>query len=169
MESFKAANPQCLIEDFVHWYSPKDYIDPVSPDTAGKLSQRMIEPDNIWQQCWLNSKPIPANLQKPLFEIESEYHKALHYLETIDARSIITQLLPTFLLVIYDTLTKSSVAAYTIPSVQRTIKELQSHILEIEWNRIEKMDGEDFLDIFDILNRAETCIAIAMSLLKKVD
>ena len=26
MESFKAANPGCIIEDFVRWYSPRDYV-----------------------------------------------------------------------------------------------------------------------------------------------
>ena len=26
MESFKAANPGCILEDFVRWYSPRDYI-----------------------------------------------------------------------------------------------------------------------------------------------
>lgn len=27
MESFKAANPGCTIEDFVRWYSPRDWIE----------------------------------------------------------------------------------------------------------------------------------------------
>nr|KAG5694651.1 hypothetical protein BaRGS_003929 [Batillaria attramentaria] len=27
MESFKAANPGCILEDFVRWYSPRDYIE----------------------------------------------------------------------------------------------------------------------------------------------
>ncbi|XP_005093890.1 rab3 GTPase-activating protein catalytic subunit [Aplysia californica] len=26
MESFKAANPGCILEDFVRWYSPRDYV-----------------------------------------------------------------------------------------------------------------------------------------------
>jgi Rab3 GTPase-activating protein catalytic subunit len=27
MESFKAANPGCAIEDFVRWYSPRDWVE----------------------------------------------------------------------------------------------------------------------------------------------
>lgn len=27
MESFKAANPGCVVEDFVRWYSPRDWVE----------------------------------------------------------------------------------------------------------------------------------------------
>lgn len=27
MESFKAANPGCTIDDFVRWYSPRDWVE----------------------------------------------------------------------------------------------------------------------------------------------
>ena len=27
MESFKAANPGCVLEDFVRWYSPRDFVE----------------------------------------------------------------------------------------------------------------------------------------------
>jgi hypothetical protein len=34
MESFKAANPMGKLEDFIRWYSPRDWIE---EDTDGKL------------------------------------------------------------------------------------------------------------------------------------
>lgn len=30
MESFKAANEGCVLEDFVRWYSPRDWVTPDS-------------------------------------------------------------------------------------------------------------------------------------------
>ncbi len=59
MQSFKAANPTASIEDFVRWYSPRDWIevehkelDPVTQQErtvkTGELSQRMKIPGNIW-------------------------------------------------------------------------------------------------------------------------
>lgn len=49
MQSFKAANPHAVLEDFVRWYSPKDWVE-TSKD--GCLSARMSEPGNIWQTLW---------------------------------------------------------------------------------------------------------------------
>lgn len=53
MEAFMAANPNCQLEDFVRWHSPRDWIEPVPPETVGKLSDRMTDPGNLWRQCWL--------------------------------------------------------------------------------------------------------------------
>lgn len=41
MESFKAANPLGKLEDFIRWYSPRDWIE---EDTDGKLyPQKLID------------------------------------------------------------------------------------------------------------------------------
>lgn len=39
MESFKAANPMCSLEDFVRWYSPRDFV--TDAQGKGRLSMRM--------------------------------------------------------------------------------------------------------------------------------
>ncbi|XP_076435585.1 rab3 GTPase-activating protein catalytic subunit-like [Babylonia areolata] len=36
MESFKAANPGCCLEDFVRWYSPRDYIEDEEEEGEGE-------------------------------------------------------------------------------------------------------------------------------------
>ena len=51
MESFKAANPRGQLEDFVRWYSPRDY-----DDSEGGLSQRMKHDGNIWSKSWNRGK-----------------------------------------------------------------------------------------------------------------
>lgn len=80
MQAFKAANAHACLEDFVRWHSPRDWI--VNEEGEGRLSTRMSEPCNIWQELWKYSKRIPCSRQKPLFNISAEAEKALYFLET---------------------------------------------------------------------------------------
>ncbi|MCL4125107.1 UNVERIFIED_CONTAM: hypothetical protein GTU68_008503, partial [Idotea baltica] len=63
MESFKAANPGSVLEDFVRWYSPRDWIEEGPPAEGdphavrGHLSGRMLIPGNLWKEVWENAKP----------------------------------------------------------------------------------------------------------------
>lgn len=79
----KAANPECVLEDFVRWYSPRDWvetqeklIDPETKEekliTKHELSQRMSVPGNIWSEVWSNAKAVPARKQKRLFDDTKE-------------------------------------------------------------------------------------------------
>ncbi|KAJ1961646.1 hypothetical protein GGI12_003134, partial [Dipsacomyces acuminosporus] len=97
MESFKAANPNCVLADFVRWHSPRDWIVPEGGEEKnGSLSVRMSEgEENLWQQLWAGAKPVPADKQKLLFDYELEAEKALHYLEGIPIYTLFTGLLPT--------------------------------------------------------------------------
>ncbi|KAK3568274.1 hypothetical protein QTP86_002770 [Hemibagrus guttatus] len=78
MESFKAANPGCSLEDFVRWYSPRDYVEEeVSDDAGGKvvqgsLSARMKIPGNMWVEAWESAKATPARRQRRLFDDTKE-------------------------------------------------------------------------------------------------
>ena len=40
MESFKAANPGCVLADFVRWYSPRDWIETEEMDDTGAMVTR---------------------------------------------------------------------------------------------------------------------------------
>ncbi|KAJ3108432.1 Rab3 GTPase-activating protein catalytic subunit [Phlyctochytrium planicorne] len=86
MEAFKAANPGCILADFVRWHSPRDWIE----DSLGNghLSSRMLEPGNLWDEIWQSSDPIPANKQKPLFNIEKEAERTMFYFETLPTADI---------------------------------------------------------------------------------
>lgn len=98
MESFKAANPDCIIEDFIRWYSPTDWIEETELDKWGQkmghLSTRMLISDNTWIQMWESAKPVPANRQKRLFDDTREAEKVLHYLESKNLSQICEMLLP---------------------------------------------------------------------------
>lgn len=50
----QAANPGSVLEDFVRWYSPRDWIEEPTSDPnkppQGSLSTRMQIPGNMWQE-----------------------------------------------------------------------------------------------------------------------
>ena len=54
MQAFKAANPHATLEDFVRWHSPRDWIQPKDEQdgSLGRLSARMADSSNIWQELW---------------------------------------------------------------------------------------------------------------------
>lgn len=83
MESFKAANPECLLEDFVRWYSPRDWVcveeTIIDPETQEEkitkkyeLSNRMKIAGNMWVEVWNNAKSVPMRRQKRLFDDTKE-------------------------------------------------------------------------------------------------
>ncbi|XP_061861173.1 rab3 GTPase-activating protein catalytic subunit isoform X4 [Colius striatus] len=100
MESFKAANPGCCLEDFVRWYSPRDYIEEEVVDEKGNvvikggLSARMRIPSNMWVEAWETAKPVPARRQKRLFDDTREAEKVLHYLAIQKPADLARHLLP---------------------------------------------------------------------------
>ncbi|XP_076631744.1 RAB3 GTPase activating protein subunit 1 isoform X1 [Colletes latitarsis] len=99
MESFKAANPGAILEDFIRWYSPRDWIENGETDEwgqpAGCLSERMLIPNNPWSTTWSSAQPVPAHRQRRLFDDTREAEKALHYLSSKRVGQIAQFLLPT--------------------------------------------------------------------------
>lgn len=93
MSAFKAANPRAVLEDFVRWHSPRDWIqedDEIGDGEIsgsrhsdsgelwppkGRLSQRMSQPGNLWAQIWDQIAPEAAYDQKPLFDYQREGEK----------------------------------------------------------------------------------------------
>ncbi|CAG9853851.1 unnamed protein product [Phyllotreta striolata] len=99
MESFKAANPGSAIEDFIRWYSPRDWIEDEDKldewgQKAGHLSPRMLIEDNIWSEMWLSAKPVPAHRQKRLFDDTREAEKVLQFLDLRSVSQICELVIP---------------------------------------------------------------------------
>lgn len=98
MESFKAANPGAILEDFIRWYSPRDWIegDEVNEygQKKGTLSARMQIKGNMWLDVWEAAKPVPARRQKRLFDDTREAEKVLHFLESKKPSAFAELLLP---------------------------------------------------------------------------
>ncbi|KAF7815840.1 rab3 GTPase-activating protein catalytic subunit [Senna tora] len=105
MQAFKAANPGCIMEDFVRWYSPPDWIESESSteaqesldgseslSTKGQLSLRMQKEGNLWRELWDTAKPVPAVKQAPLFDEDLAAEGILNGFENIQPCQLFEQL-----------------------------------------------------------------------------
>ncbi|XP_073401637.1 rab3 GTPase-activating protein catalytic subunit isoform X1 [Dendrobates tinctorius] len=167
MESFKAANPGCCLEDFVRWYSPRDYIEEEVEDESGnrvikgELSARMKIPNNMWVEAWETARPTPARRQRRLFDDTKEAEKVLHYLAVQKPADLTRHLLPC---VIHAALlkVKEEEIVEDIPSVRTSIKRIISHS-----SKVLRFPGPEDKKLEDIINQiinVEATIARARSL-----
>ncbi|CAM8952958.1 unnamed protein product [Rhodiola kirilowii] len=103
MQAFKAANPGCLLEDFVRWHSPPDWTNTKQNDdpedsyyeaesAKGQLSSRMQKEGNLWRELWETSKPVPAYKQAPLFDEDLAVEGILNHLEDLAPSALFKQL-----------------------------------------------------------------------------
>nr|GEY35361.1 Rab3 GTPase-activating protein catalytic subunit [Tanacetum cinerariifolium] len=104
MQAFKAANPGCILEDFVRWHSPPDWMEPPSDDESkesvdgdsvssrGHLSMRMQKEGNLWREIWETAKPVPAVKQSPLYDEDLSVEEILHGLEDFPPSDFFEQL-----------------------------------------------------------------------------
>nr|XP_043638772.1 uncharacterized protein LOC122609886 isoform X2 [Erigeron canadensis] len=88
MQAFKAANPGCILEDFVRWHSPPDWMESTTDDenkepvggdnmsSRGHLSMRMQKEGNLWREIWETAKPVPAVKQSPLYDEDLSVHSS---------------------------------------------------------------------------------------------
>lgn len=133
MAAFKAANPDAVLEDFIRWHSPRDWIENDesinSPENSGyggqgndrektrerpwpprgKLSERMSHPGNMWERIWRTVEPAPASEQKLLFDHTREGEKVIHYLETLRPHQLLAQMICTCFGAVADILYKTKI------------------------------------------------------------
>lgn len=87
MEAFKFVNTGCEFEDFIRWYSPKDW-----DNDAMQLSHRMSS-DCVWTRAWEKAQPRPLSDQpKSLFDPKGRGEQILHQLETMRPQDLIGQM-----------------------------------------------------------------------------
>ncbi|XP_075685314.1 rab3 GTPase-activating protein catalytic subunit isoform X2 [Rhinoderma darwinii] len=170
MESFKAANPGCCLEDLVRWYSPRDYIEEEVVDESGnkvvkgELSARMKIPNNMWVEAWETAKPTPVRRQRRLFDDTKEAEKVLHYLAVQKPADLTRHLLPC---VIHAALlkVKEEEIVEDIPSVKSSIKRIVSHSSKVLW--FHSPEDKKLEDIINQILSVEATIARARSLKAK--
>ncbi|KAL0406938.1 UNVERIFIED_CONTAM: Rab3 GTPase-activating protein catalytic subunit [Sesamum latifolium] len=104
VKAFLAANPGCILEDFVRWHSPPDWVEnDTSSDlenasdggdvsSKGQLSTRMQKEGNLWRELWETSKPVPAVRQAPLYDEDLAVEGILDGLEEISPPELFKQL-----------------------------------------------------------------------------
>ncbi|KAI4887753.1 hypothetical protein NFI96_023692 [Prochilodus magdalenae] len=170
MESFKAANPGCTLEDFVRWYSPRDYVEEEVTDETGQtvvrgnLSARMNIPGNMWVEAWETAKATPARRQRRLFDDTKEAERVLHYLAVQKPADLTRHLLPCVLHAAVLKV-KEEELVEDIPSVRKAIQQVTSHA-----SKHLRHPSPDFKKLEDTINQlmvVETVIARARSLKAK--
>ncbi|OAJ40140.1 hypothetical protein BDEG_23905 [Batrachochytrium dendrobatidis JEL423] len=165
MEAFKAANPGAMLEDFVRWHSPRDWIEEVGE--IGRLSGRMTDSGNLWRECWERARRVPASQQKALFDFEKESAKALHYLESMSLYQILSELMPTFFLIVYDSLSKHPIAS-AIPFICQSVDKIGQQIATIRWCDIGPDACDSLNEIISEIRQTEVYIYQCVSLLCKL-
>ncbi|KAJ3207942.1 Rab3 GTPase-activating protein catalytic subunit [Dinochytrium kinnereticum] len=162
MEAFKAANPRCTLADFVRWHSPRDWLE--DSKGGGRLSLRMQEPGNLWEEIWKASQRIPAKRQKPLFNIETEAEKALFYFETLPIAELLSMLIPVIFLVAFHDLSSHPLIP-KIPSVAKEVNYLGNEISKYSWTRLE---SGSLSELLNYMSKAERSLSLSISLSKKL-
>ncbi|KAJ2557587.1 hypothetical protein EV175_001255 [Coemansia sp. RSA 1933] len=169
MESFKAANPGCVLADFVRWHSPRDWIVPDGcSEREGRLSVRMSGDgeENLWQQLWIRAKRLSADKQKLLFDYEMEAEKALHYLEGIPVYSLFSGMLPAVFLISYERLYRQPVI-HRVGCLRERLEKLGNKIaVKVDWSTIDP-ESPVYSSIMDDLEELEVQTSRCVSLLYK--
>uniref|UniRef100_A0A8D3B901 Rab3 GTPase-activating protein catalytic subunit n=1 Tax=Scophthalmus maximus TaxID=52904 RepID=A0A8D3B901_SCOMX len=156
MESFKSANPGCVLEDFVRWYSPRDYIEEEVVDengdtvVKGNLSPRMKIPGNMWVEAWETARAIPARRQRRLFDDTKEAEKVLHYLAVQKPADLTLHLLPCILHSAILKL-KEEESIEDIPSVKKSIQQATSQA-----SKLLQPHNYDYKKLEDFINQLMT-------------
>ncbi|KAG0545070.1 hypothetical protein BDA96_02G330700 [Sorghum bicolor] len=111
MQAFKAANPGCVLEDFVRWHSPPDWSEDCAANSTtvgegssrrGRLSDRMqTKEGNLWKELWEAAKPIPAVEQTPIYDEDLAVESIFDALEVIEPSKLFEQLLGVILSVCF--------------------------------------------------------------------
>uniref|UniRef100_A0ACD5U7C7 Uncharacterized protein n=1 Tax=Avena sativa TaxID=4498 RepID=A0ACD5U7C7_AVESA len=111
MQAFKAANPGCVLEDFIRWHSPPDWSEDCAASNGavgegssrrGRLSDRMqTKEGNLWKELWEAAKPIPAVEQTPIYDEDLAVESIFDALEVIEPVKLFQQLLAVILAVCF--------------------------------------------------------------------
>ncbi|KAF9146625.1 Rab3 GTPase-activating protein catalytic subunit [Mortierella sp. GBA39] len=162
MEAFKAANPGCVLGDFIRWHSPKDWA-----EDKRQMSARMADAGNYWQELWANSKRIPVGRQTPLFNYNQEAAKVLYYLDSLSGDQLFLNLLPSMFLLAYDTLASHPVSSH-IRQVAIGLKELAKELTVFPWNELTAGEEDLHLDVvIDKFCEVELLMGRAIALIRK--
>ncbi|KAK6132856.1 hypothetical protein DH2020_033387 [Rehmannia glutinosa] len=163
--SGQAANPGCILEDFVRWHSPPDWMENETSsdldDTSdggdvssvkGQLSRRMQKEGNLWRELWETSKPVPAVRQSPLYDEDLAVEGILNFLEEISPSELFKQL---FVAVLGSGLVIAEATLSTNSSLSSFFNECKNYIVITcqghTW--IEKLD-----DICQVYETVETMV-----------
>ncbi|KAG0030955.1 Rab3 GTPase-activating protein catalytic subunit [Podila clonocystis] len=156
-----AANPGCVLGDFIRWHSPKDWV-----EDKCQMSARMADAGNYWQELWANSKRIPVSRQTPLFNHNQEAAKVLFFLDGLSGDQLFLQFLPTMCLLAYDTLVSHPVVGH-IRKVAKELKHLGQQLALFPWSDLTSEDDMHLEQVVERLCQVELLMGRAVALVRK--
>ncbi|XP_072951923.1 uncharacterized protein [Typha angustifolia] len=157
MQAFKAANPGCVLEDFVRWHSPPDWTEDGLADNSfdgdgsskhGRLSERMRKKGNLWRELWETAKALPAVEQTPLFDEDLSVESIFTTLEDIQPSKLFEQLLNTMLSVGF------LVGERMVPAdsnLSKLFHECKEYIISIYQGGLSKEKLDDICKVYETI------------------
>lgn len=195
MEAFRAANPGCVIEDFVRWHSERDWVveecreEGVMPShlpqpdgswvyadertgkcMRGRMSARMGEAGNLWHVAWSDARAVPASRQKPLVDYVREGERTLHHLESMEPQALLRQCALVALGAMHHLF--SVLPSSRVPAVSQQLSLLAAAMIDVGSEtcnpNLATLGPEDLQPCLVALDRVERVSACAASLLSKL-
>lgn len=197
MEAFRAANPGCVLQDFVRWHSDKDWVvTPVGDKDAdsspgeqsdgswiyadaqtdrlvrGRMSARMAESGNLWHTTWADARVMPVARQKPLVDHVREGERVLHRLESIEPQTLLRQCALVALSAMHHMF--AVLPAARVPVVSQQLSSLGAAMIDVggpgvTLESLASFGPEDLQPCLAALERVERVSSSAASLLAKLN
>ncbi|KAG0483959.1 hypothetical protein HPP92_012043 [Vanilla planifolia] len=164
MQAFKAANPGCVLEDFIRWHSPPDWTEMESTIEAhdhtdlegssrrGRLSKRMQKEGNLWRELWESAKALPAVKQIPLFDEDLAVENIFSTLEEMPPPQLFKQL---FLSMLSSTLAIAEAAISTDSNLSKLFYECKDWVT---YACLSEITSKNIGDICKVYETIETII-----------
>ncbi|KAF8009139.1 hypothetical protein BT93_J0201 [Corymbia citriodora subsp. variegata] len=152
MQAFKAANPGCILEDFVRWHSPPDWTESdlgyesENASSKGQLSSRMQKEGNLWRELWEAAKPVPAVKQTPLYDEDLAVEGILDFFEDIPPVELFEQLFVSLLAVGF-VIAEASLSAD--PNFSRLFYECKDYVTSTCQGRSIKEKVDDLWQVYE--------------------
>ncbi|XP_006658603.1 rab3 GTPase-activating protein catalytic subunit [Oryza brachyantha] len=163
MQAFKAANPGCVLEDFIRWHSPPDWSEDCAASsteageglsTRGRLSERMqTKEGNLWKELWAAAKPIPAVEQAPIYDEDLAVESIFDALEVIEPSKLFEQLLAVVLSVCF------AAAELVLPAGSKLSKlfyDSKDYIISIYQDDMSKEKLDEICKIYETMEAIVT-------------
>lgn len=176
MQAFKAANPGCVLEDFVRWHSPPDWSEDCAANSTtvgegssrrGRLSDRMqTKEGNLWKELWEAAKPIPAVEQTPIYDEDLAVESIFDALEVIEPSKLFEQLLGVILSVCF-------VAAESVLAADSNLSKLfydcKDYIIGVYHNDMSKDELDEMYKVYETMEAIVTHPEEALQIMEQPD
>ncbi|KAF8669544.1 hypothetical protein HU200_051348 [Digitaria exilis] len=176
MQAFKAANPGCVLEDFVRWHSPPDWSEDCAANSTtvgegssrrGRLSDRMqTKEGNLWKELWEAAKPIPAVEQTPIHDEDLAVESIFDALEVIEPSKLFQQLLAVILSVCFVT----AESVLTVDSnLSKIFYDCKDYIIGIYQDDLSKDKLDEICKVYETMEAIITHPEDALQIMEQPD